>query len=73
MRIASVRVIASMVARTPRPSRTYPLWRMIAHLLNHQSYHRGQVTNYLRLLGVEPPRLDLLVAYDMGLSARQRR
>ena len=49
---------------------TYPLWRMIAHLLNHQSYHRGQVTNYLRQLGVEPPRLDLLVAYDMGLSGR---
>jgi uncharacterized damage-inducible protein DinB len=48
----------------------YPLWRMIAHLLNHQSYHRGQVTNYLRQLGVEPPRLDLLVAYDMGLAPR---
>lgn len=45
---------------------TYPLWRMISHLLNHQSYHRGQVTQQLRLLGMEPPRVDFLVAQDMG-------
>lgn len=45
---------------------THPLWRMIAHLLNHQSFHRGQVTHQLRQLGVEPPRIDLLVALDMG-------
>jgi uncharacterized damage-inducible protein DinB len=49
---------------------TYPLWRMIAHLLGHQSYHRGQVTQQLRLLGVEPPRSDFLVAHDMGFRAR---
>lgn len=45
---------------------TYPLWRMIYHLLNHQSFHRGQVTQQLRLLGVAPPRADFLVAHDMG-------
>ena len=44
---------------------TYPLWRMILHLLNHQSYHRGQVTTLLRQLGTEPPPVDLLVAHDM--------
>ncbi|MGA2270174.1 MAG: DinB family protein [Bryobacteraceae bacterium] len=45
---------------------TYPLWRMIYHLLNHQSYHRGQVTTLLRMLGVEPPRIDFLVGQDVG-------
>lgn len=45
---------------------TYPLWQMIAHLLNHQSYHRGQVTTLLRMLGVKPPRVDFLVGQDMG-------
>ena len=45
---------------------TYPLWRMILHLLNHQSYHRGQVTTLLRMLGVQPPRVDFLVGQDMG-------
>jgi uncharacterized damage-inducible protein DinB len=44
---------------------TYPLWRMILHLLNHQSYHRGQVTTLLRMLGVQPPRVDFLVGLDM--------
>ena len=37
---------------------TYPLWRMIMHLLNHQSYHRGQITTLLRMLGVQRPRVD---------------
>ncbi len=46
---------------------TYELWRMMVHLLNHQSYHRGQVTTLMRQLGVQPPQVDFLVAYDMGL------
>ena len=46
---------------------TYPLWRVLMHLLNHQSYHRGQVTMFLRLLGAEPMPVDLLVADDAGL------
>ncbi len=46
---------------------TYPLWRMIVHLLNHQTYHRGQVTNLLRQLGTQPPKVDFLDAHDAGL------
>ena len=45
---------------------SYPLWQMIAHVLNHQSYHRGQVATLLRLLGAQPPQVDFLVAQDMG-------
>jgi uncharacterized damage-inducible protein DinB len=45
---------------------TYPLWWMIAHLLNHQSYHRGQVATQLRMLGVQPPQVDFLKGQDMG-------
>ena len=45
---------------------TYPLWEMIAHVLNHQSYHRGQVATLLRMLGVQPPHVDFLVGQDMG-------
>jgi uncharacterized damage-inducible protein DinB len=51
---------------------TYPLWRMHMHLLNHQTYHRGQVTTLLRQLGVPPARVDFLVAHDAGLSAREQ-
>lgn len=45
---------------------TYPTWEIIAHVLNHQSYHRGQVATLLRMLGVQPPHVDFLVARDMG-------
>ena len=47
---------------------TYSLWRTVLHLLNHQSYHRGQVTTLLRQLETEPPPVDFLVALDMKFS-----
>lgn len=40
------------------------LWQMIQHVVNHGSYHRGQVTTMLRQLGAEPPRsMDLIRFY----------
>lgn len=45
---------------------TYPLWRTLLHLVNHQSYHRGQVTTLLRQLGADPVQVDFLMAHDMG-------
>ena len=50
----------------------YALWRMIYHLCNHSTYHRGQVTNMLRLLNVGPPATDFLVFWDEGREARHR-
>jgi len=44
----------------------YPLWRQIYHLVNHSSYHRGQATNLLRVLGAQPPITDFLVFCDEG-------
>jgi uncharacterized damage-inducible protein DinB len=43
---------------------TYSRWRMLYHFLNHQSYHRGQVTNLLRQLGHAAPPVDFLNALD---------
>jgi uncharacterized damage-inducible protein DinB len=48
---------------------TYPLGRMILHLLHHQSYHRGQVTALLRQLGAQPPKVDFLDAHDAGFRS----
>ena len=39
---------------------THPLWQTLLHLVNHQTYHRGQVTTLLRQLGAAPPAVDLL-------------
>jgi uncharacterized damage-inducible protein DinB len=43
---------------------TYPLWQALLHLVNHGTYHRGQVTMALRQLGTAPPALDFLVYRD---------
>jgi uncharacterized damage-inducible protein DinB len=42
---------------------------MMVHLLEHQIYHRGQVTAQLRQLGLEPPKVDFLDAHDAGFRA----
>ena len=45
-----------------------PVWRIIAHLVNHDSYHRGQVVTMLRQLGHAPPGTDLILYYrTLGL------
>ena len=43
---------------------TYPLWQCLVHLVNHGTYHRGQVTMALRQLGTTPPGIDFLLYYD---------
>ena len=45
---------------------TYPVWRSLLHVSNHQTYHRGQVTMFLRQLGVSPPALDVTAADRAG-------
>jgi uncharacterized damage-inducible protein DinB len=40
------------------------LWHMVQHVVNHASYHRGQVTTMLRQLGAAPPKsMDLITFY----------
>jgi uncharacterized damage-inducible protein DinB len=41
-----------------------PLWQMVAHLVNHATYHRGQVTTMLRQLGATvPPSTDMITFF----------
>jgi len=35
----------------------------VRHVVNHSTYHRGQITNFLRHLGAEPVATDLVVYY----------
>lgn len=44
----------------------YPLGSMIQHVMNHSTYHRGQVTTMLRQLGAEVTPVDLLVFMDVA-------
>jgi uncharacterized damage-inducible protein DinB len=43
---------------------SYPLWQQLVHVVNHSSYHRGQVTTLLRQLGAEAVSTDFLLYYD---------
>lgn len=42
----------------------YPLWQQLAHVVNHSTYHRGQITTMLRQLGAAATSTDLLLYYD---------
>ena len=46
-----------------------PFWHMLQHLVNHGSYHRGQVTTLLRQLGAAPPKSVDLIAFYRERSA----
>lgn len=48
---------------------SYPLWQTLLHLVNHQTYHRGQITTLLRQLGVSPPAVDYLRLVDARRTA----
>lgn len=47
---------------------TYPLWQAMFHLVNHGTYHRGQVTTLLRQLGVEAVSSDYLRMLDAAAA-----
>jgi uncharacterized damage-inducible protein DinB len=40
-----------------------PLWQMLQHVVNHASYHRGQITTMLRQLGGKPAKGMDMIAY----------
>ena len=45
-----------------RPWRT-PLWKIVLHVVNHATHHRGQVAGFIRTMGHNPPQLDLIAYY----------
>jgi len=40
-----------------------PLWQSLQHVVNHGTYHRGQITTMLRQLGATPILTDLMHFY----------
>lgn len=54
----------SIALITPQ-GRSYssPLWRAMLHVVNHSSYHRGQIAAMLRQIGATPQGTDLMLYY----------
>jgi len=46
-----------------------PLWQSMQHVVNHGTYHRGQVTTLLRQLGAEATLTDLMHFYRERATA----
>ena len=42
----------------------YPLRALLQHVVNHSTYHRGQVATQMREIGAKPLSTDLLRYYD---------
>jgi uncharacterized damage-inducible protein DinB len=56
-RISEYRLFSGITASSP-------LWQMVQHVVNHASYHRGQVTTMLRQAGAQPAKsMDLITFY----------
>src|SRR6202048_3257987 len=45
-----------------------PMWQSLQHVVNHGTYHRGQVTTMLRQLDAEPILTDLMHFYRQQQS-----
>lgn len=44
-----------------------PLWHVVAHVFNHQTHHRGQVTALLSQAGIDPGITDFMITAMMPL------
>jgi uncharacterized damage-inducible protein DinB len=42
-------------------TRVQPTWSFVAHMFNHQTHHRGQLTTLLSQAGIEPGVTDVLL------------
>jgi uncharacterized damage-inducible protein DinB len=50
-----------------------PLWQMLQHVVNHASYHRGQITTMLRQIGATPAKpMDLIAFYRLQSTEARR-
>ena len=54
--------LAADITWTSTEGETYtrPLWQPVVHMVNHGTYHRGQVASLLRQLGYQPPAIDMI-------------
>jgi uncharacterized damage-inducible protein DinB len=58
--LTSERLNSALTVRAPGFTATVPRWAMLRHIVNHATYHRGQVASKLKRFGIEPPNTDFL-------------
>lgn len=43
---------------------TFPMWQMLRHAVNHNTYHRGEITTMLKQLGRKVISTDMILLYQ---------
>lgn len=49
---------------------THVIWQAFQHMVNHSTYHRGQIITMLRQIGVKPPGTDMILFYRETAKAK---
>jgi uncharacterized damage-inducible protein DinB len=52
------RLDAVLTLRRTQYTATLPPWAILRHIVNHSSYHRGQIASKLKRFGIEQPNTD---------------
>ena len=52
------RLDTMLTVRWPGHTATLPRWSLLRHIVNHSTYHRGQVVSQLKRFGIESPNTD---------------
>lgn len=52
------RLNSMLTVRGPGYTFTLPRWAMLRHIVNHSTYHRGQIASKLKRFGIEQPATD---------------
>jgi len=48
-----------------------PLWQMLAHIVNHETHHRGELASMYALMSVDHPE-DEMIQYFLNASGQKR-
>jgi uncharacterized damage-inducible protein DinB len=54
------RLTTNVTLRRRGRTATLPPWALLRHLVNHSTYHRGQVASKLKRFGIEQPATDFV-------------
>lgn len=56
---------AKLISFTTKKGDAYamPLWQLTSHIMNHGTYHRGQIANLIRMLNVKPVGTNLFLFF----------
>jgi len=63
-RITDKSLQETFAAKSPKgDTYTHMYWQAVQHIVDHSTYHRGQIITMMRQLGVVPPTTGLIVFY----------